>query len=110
MSETVCATLPLTRWQGDRGTYHLVVITGNEAEQIAMHARLHRLEYGTQRGFGSVKVMARIGETEWKSSVFPQRSRSDAEAKEWILLVSKRVMRAEDLAEGDLVTVELELL
>jgi len=82
-----------------------------------MHARLHRLEYGRQRGFGSVKVMARIGDTRWKSSVFPQRkptpSSSEAvgqQEREWILLVSKKVMRAEDLAEGDAVGLELELL
>lgn len=105
MTDTVQATLPLTRWQGDRGTYHLVVINGEAAEQIAMHARLHRLEFGRQRGFGSVKVMAQIGETDWKSSVFPQQKQS-----EWILLVSKKVMRAEDLAEGDPVTLRLELL
>ncbi|KUO55755.1 MAG: hypothetical protein APF82_09990 [Sphingomonadales bacterium BRH_c42] len=117
MSETLTHTAPLTCWQGDRGTYHLLTVTGEAAEQIAMHARLHRLEYGRQRGFGSVKVMARIGDTRWKSSVFPQRkptpSSSEAvgqQEREWILLVSKKVMRAEDLAEGDAVGLELELL
>ncbi|ABC63972.1 DUF1905 domain-containing protein [Erythrobacter litoralis] len=105
MTDTLALTAPLTRWQGDRGTYHLVVIEGDHAEAIAMHARLQKLEYGTRRGFGSVKVMARIGDTRWKSSVFPQDKQS-----EWILLVSKKVMRAEDLAEGDPVTLELELL
>ena len=100
MDETLKYTAPLIRWQGDRGTYHLVVLAGEPAEQISMHARLHRLEYGRQRGFGSVKVIARIGETEWKSSVFPQDKQS-----EWILLVSKKVMRAEDLAAGDEITV-----
>ena len=105
MSETLSLTAPLTRWQGDRGTYHLVVITGDSAEHIAMHARMHRLEFGKQRGFGSVKVMAEIGGTRWKTSVFPQQKQS-----EWVLLVSKKVMRAEDLAEGDKVTVSLELL
>lgn len=105
MTDTVSHTAPLTRWQGDRGTYHLVTIAGEPAEQIAMHARLHRLEYGRQRGFGSVKVVARIGGTSWKSSVFPQNKSS-----EWILLVSKKVMRAEDLAAGDPVSIELELL
>ncbi|WP_249171851.1 DUF1905 domain-containing protein [Erythrobacter sp. JK5] len=98
------ATLPLRRWQGDRGTYHLVQFEGSDAEALAMHARLHRLEFGKQRGFGSVKVTARIGDTEWKSSVFPQDKQS-----EWILLVSKKVMRAEDLAEDDRVTVTLTL-
>lgn len=103
MTEVVEATLPLTHWQGDRGTYHLVTFTGAQAEAIAMHARLHRLEFGRARGFGSVKVVARIGETEWKTSVFPQRQQS-----EWVLLVSKKVMRAEGLAAGDPATVSLE--
>lgn len=105
MSATLTLTAPLTRWQGDRGTYHLLVITGEAAKEIAMHALIHRLEYGQRRGFGSVKVMARIGDTVWSSSVFPQQKQS-----EWVLLVSKKVMRAEDLSEGDLLTVELELL
>lgn len=105
MSGTVACTLPLRRWQGDRGTYHLVTITGAEAEAIAAHALMHRLEFGTQRGFGSVKVMAQVGGTRWRTSVFPQNEKS-----EWVLLVSKKVMRAEDLAEGDPVPLELELL
>lgn len=111
MTDKVSTTLPLQRWQGDRGTYHLVTIQGEEAETIAMHARLHRLEFGTQRGFGSVKVMALIGDTEWKTSVFPMKidemsKRSDS----WTLLISKKVMRAEDLAEGEAVPVKLTLL
>ena len=111
MTDKVVATLPLRRWQGDRGTYHLVTITGEQAETITMHARLHRLEFGKQRGFGSVKVMARIGETEWKSSVFPMNIEDmSSETKSWTLLVSKKVMRAEDLAEGDSVRLELDLL
>lgn len=105
MDDKLACHAPLVRWQGDRGTYHLLIITGEEAEAIAMHARLHRLEYGRQRGFGSVKVIARIGGTEWKSSVFPQNK-----STEWILLVSKKVMRAEDLSEGDAVQLQLELL
>ncbi|MCK0127509.1 DUF1905 domain-containing protein [Erythrobacter sp. F6033] len=111
MSETVTATLPLKRWQGDRGTYHLVNVTSDAAETIAMHARLHRLEFGKQRGFGSVKVIARIGGTEWKTSVFPMNiEEMSRQTKNWTLLVSKKVMRAEDLAEGDPVALELDLL
>ena len=105
MTDKLQYSAPLTRWQGDRGTYHLVSITGATADEIAMHARLHRLEYGRQRVFGSVKVIARIGESEWKSSVFPQEK-----STEWILLVSRKVMRAEDLSEGDEVRLKLELL
>lgn len=67
-----------------------------------MHARLHRLEFGRSRGFGSIKVTARIGETSWKTSVFPQNKQS-----EWILLVSKKVMKLEGLAADDQLTVEV---
>lgn len=103
--ERIRITAPLTRWQGDRGTYHLIAITGEPAEALAMHARMRRLEFGRQRGFGSVKVNARIGETQWRTSVFPQKQSS-----EWILLVSRKVMRAEGLAEGDPAPLELDLL
>ncbi len=103
----------MQRWQGDRGTYHLVNVAGEQAEVITTHAALHRMEFGKQRGFGSVKVIARIGGTEWKTSVFPQKippSQDQAGQKQWVLLVSKKVMRAEHLTEGELIKVELELL
>ena len=100
MSDAVEATLPLKRWAGEKAVYHLVTFSGAEAEALAGHALMQRLEYGRARGFGSIKVTARIGATEWKTSVFPQAKQS-----EWILLVSKKVMRAEDLATGDAVTV-----
>ena len=105
MSETITATLPLRRWHGEKATYHLVGFIGDQANELAGHALMQKLEMGRRRGFGSVKVMARIGETEWKTSVFPQDKQS-----EWILLVSKKVMRAEDLAPGEQIRVSLSPL
>ena len=102
MSETITATLPLRRWQGEKATYHLVGFTGNQAEALAGHAIMQKLEFGRRRGFGSIKVLACIGETTWKTSVFPQDKQS-----EWILLVSKKVMRAEDLSPGEPLSVTL---
>ena len=105
MTERIELKAPLSRWQGERGTYHLITITGKDAETLQAHEAMHRLECGARRGFGSVKVIARIGDTEWTTSVFPQNKRS-----EWVLLVSKKVMRIEDLAEGDPVGLTLDLL
>lgn len=115
MDEVLNTTQPLTAWRGEKSTYHLVQFSGDTAEKIATHAALHRLEFGRGRGFGSVKCYATIGETRWKTSVFPVNAEVGAaslnkSAKNWILLVSKKVMRAEDLAEGDPVSVELELI
>ena len=104
MSETLTATLPITRWQGDRATYHLVTFSDADAEALAAQAVMERLEFGRSRGFGSLKVTARIGDTEWRTSVFPQKKQS-----EWVLLISRKVMRAEGLAVADLTTVQLML-
>ncbi|NVE95990.1 DUF1905 domain-containing protein [Altererythrobacter lutimaris] len=111
MTETVTTTCPLIRWRGDRGTYHLVTIDGEVAEAITAHATLRRLEFGRQRGFGSVKVIARIGDTEWKTSVFPMNMDDmSRRSKNWTLLISKKVMRSEGLEVGDPVPICLELL
>ena len=104
MSESLTANLPLKRWEGDRGTYHLVTFTGPEAEALAAHALMERLELGQRRGFGSIKLTARIGETEWRTSVFPQKHQS-----EWVLLISKKVMRAQGLVPGEDTQVTLIL-
>jgi hypothetical protein len=102
VSETITATLPLRRWQGEKATYHLVSFTGDGADALAGYALMQKLEMGRRRGFGSVKVTATIGDTSWKTSVFPQDKQS-----EWILLVSKKVMKAEDLAPGDEISVSV---
>jgi len=102
MSDTITATLPLRRWQGEKATYHLVSFTGDAAEELAGHALMQKLEFGRRRGFGSVKVTAAVGKTTWKTSVFPQDKQTT-----WILLVSKKVMKAQNLAPGDQITVRV---
>ena len=104
--EEVAFAAEITRWQGEKAVYHVITIGGDAAEAISMHERLRRLEFGARRGFGfgSVKVMASVGETRWKTSVFPSKT------GEWWLLVGRKVLKAEDLVAGDRAQVELELL
>lgn len=104
MTETLQITAEIRRWEGEKAVYHVVTVGGETAEAITMHERLHRLEFGGRRGFGSVKVMAEVGGTRWKTSVFPSKT------GEWWLLVGKKVLIAEDLVAGDEAAVELELL
>ena len=111
MSDTIALARPLRRWVGERGTYYLIQIDGDEAEAITMHAALRRMEFGRQRGFGSVKCHATIGDTHWKTSVFPMNvDNMTKRSKEWTLLISKKVMKAEDLAEAKPVSVTLDLI
>ena len=78
-------------------------ITPEAAEAIVGHEFERRLEMGKRRGFGSVKVTVTLGGSTWQTSLFPNKDGS------WFLPIKAPVRRAEDLAEGDEVDVELEL-
>lgn len=54
-------------------------------------------------GFGSVKVDATIGGTTWRTSVFPDK-------RGYLLLVARKVARAEGLAVGAPVAVTLAVV
>ena len=61
-------------------------------------------ELGRKRAFGSVKVGASLGGSRWQTTLCPIKGRG------LFLPVKKAVRLAEGLSDGDLVTVELELL
>jgi hypothetical protein len=66
--------------------------------------RLLAAAAGPRRGFGSIRVEARIGEVAWRTSVFPQKSGG------YILPVKASVRRDAGIAAGDDVTFELAIL
>ena len=53
-------------------------------------------------GWGVIPVLVRIGKTEFKTSLFPKDGR-------YLVPIKASVRRAEDLEEGDKVTVRLEV-
>ncbi|MFN8624279.1 MAG: DUF1905 domain-containing protein [Chloroflexota bacterium] len=55
-----------------------------------------------RRGFGSVRVRAVIGATEWETSVFPDR-----ESESFLLPVKAAVRRAEQVDGGDSVQIAI---
>nr|WP_203139182.1 DUF1905 domain-containing protein [Microbacterium sp. JZ31] len=55
------------------------------------------------RGFGSLRVEARIGGTTWRTSIFPGR-------ETYALPLKRAVRDAERLAEGEAATVHLHVL
>ena len=102
MSETLTHTGTLWRWSGaSNGNWHFLSIDGAAGEALSATALMRRMER-TIGGFGSLKVRAVIGDSRFATSVFPSKSQG------WMLPVKASVRRAEDLAEGDSVTVTLE--
>ena len=103
--DTVRFAAPLMVWQGEaHGGIGYVLIDGEAAEAIRGHELMRRLELGRRRGFGSVKVTVRVGGSEWRTSVFPQKSGG------WFMPVKQAIQRAEGLSTGEPVEAELTLL
>ena len=57
------------------------------------------------RGFGSVRVRARVGGSEWSTSIFP-----DSTNGSYVLPLKKKIRDAESLVDGGLVSVRLQVL
>ena len=70
------------------------------AEAIHGLALMRRLEGGRKRGWGSMKVRATVGDTDWATSIFPAK-----EMGGWLLPVKAAVRKAEGLVAGDMVRV-----
>ena len=106
MSERLIHTGKVWLWTSatSPGSWHFLTIDGAAGEAIAAHEAMRRLEFGSGRGFGSVKLRARIGESVWNTSVFP--SSDDG----YILPLKAAIRKVEGIAQGSEVTAELELL
>lgn len=63
------------------------------------------LTRGAARGFGSLRVRARVGGSTWTTSIFPDSARDT-----YVLPIKRAVRRAEDLDAGDIATVTVELI
>ena len=106
MSDTVRFAGPLQSMVIEEGYDPIgwVALTGEAAEAVAAHELARRLELGKRRGFGSVKVTARVGDSRWQTSLFPQKDTGG-----WFLPIKKPVRLAEGLDFGEEIEGELEL-
>ncbi|HEV8407830.1 MAG TPA: DUF1905 domain-containing protein [Sphingomicrobium sp.] len=95
----ITLTGPLKIWTGADGSSHFMSVPEELSGEIRAHSMMVR------RGFGSVRVEARIGHVTWRTSVFPSKSSGG-----YFLPVKIDVCRKEGLVAGEDVTVELELL
>ena len=86
-------------WKGEAaGRWHFVTVPEGESAEIKAQA------FSLPRGFGSVRVEARIRDVAWRTSVFPLN------AGGYLLPVKAEIRKRAKLAAGDEMTVELTLL
>ena len=94
----IAFTAPLRIWTSEDGSSHFMTVPEALAGEVRAHALLVR------RGFGSVRVEARIMDYRWRTSIFPSK------AGGYFLPVKIDVLRATGCSPGDELAVELELL
>jgi hypothetical protein len=104
MTEQITHNGKLWRWTTDKApaAWHFVTIDGAAGESLSGTALMRRLEKSIG-GFGSLKVVARIGDSTFKTSLFPSKELG------WLLPVKAAVRKAEGVVAGDEVAVVLEV-
>lgn len=94
LPEPISFTSPMWLWSGGKASWHFITVPKEASDQLKFFAP------DVGRGFGSIPVRVRIGETVWNTSVFPSK-----ESGCYILPVKAAVRKAESIAEGDEVAV-----
>ena len=84
-------------WTG-KGAWTFVTLPVETAQDI-------RYFSGPRRGFGSIRVEATLGNSRWKTSIFPDRKRGSC-----LLPLKAAVRKAENIRTGDTVRVNLRLV
>lgn len=98
MSEHRFTAVLWVHGEGGPGAWHFLTLPPATAEDL-------RTEAGPRRGFGSVRVEARLGGTTWRTSLFP-----DAASGSFVLPVKRQVRLNERLDAGSPCSVAVRLL
>ncbi len=85
-------------WASEKVTWFFVTLPAHAHEEVEFFAP-------DRGGFGSVKVAVQAGATKWRTSLFP-----DKQTGSFVLPLKAAVRHAEGLAEGDEVTVSIQVV
>jgi hypothetical protein len=82
-------------WRGP-SPFYFVTVPDEQSADLKVVSRL------VTYGWGMIPVIARIGNTEWKTSLFPKNGR-------YVVPIKDVVRNAENLDVDDQVTIQLEI-
>jgi hypothetical protein len=82
-------------WRGP-APFYFITVPDEECGEIQSVAAM------VTYGWGVIPVLAQVGGTEWKTSLFPKNGR-------YLVPLRKNVRTTEKLAEGDMATVRLTI-
>jgi hypothetical protein len=79
--------------------WHFITLSGEQSSEIACLAAHSR------SAWGSIRVIATVGRTSWKTSIFPDKKRGA-----YLLPLKAAVRTKEKIEPGDTVAVTIELV
>ena len=80
------------------GGWHFANLSPRQSAEI-------RKQFGNEaRGWGSLPVTVRIGRTEWRTSLFPDRK-----SKTYLFAIKAAVRKKEGIAAGDRITAVVQI-
>ncbi len=88
----------LWRWNGE-AAWHFVTLPHEVTDDV------DETHEGSRAGFGSRRVEVTVGDTTWRTSVFPDKNTAS-----YVLPMKQAVRTTERLVEGDSVEVHLRLV
>lgn len=97
MSARFAFTAPLWRYSGV-AAWHFVTLPRDVSGQM------RALSAGLRNAFGSLRVIATIGRSSWRTSAF-----FDTKANAFLLPIKADVRRKEKIGDGDTVAVAVEI-
>ena len=95
-------TAQLYFYHSDKASWVFATLPQDVADGIRFFTRN---EGQKRRGFGSVKVSVQIGDTQWTTSVFP-----DKQSGSYLLPIKASVRKVEDVHAGDEAHFSLSLI
>jgi len=78
--------------------WHFVYVSKKQSDEIKKGQSKKK-----RRGFGSVPVEVTLGETKWKTSIFPEKDRL------YLLPIKASVRKKENVGDGDIITYSIEI-
>ena len=86
------------RWKG-AGGWHFAYLPVKQSAQI-------KERFGSMaKGWGSIRVHIKVGDTEWDTSLFPSKHKKAV----YLFAIKASVRKAEDLAHGDTITAHIRI-
>ncbi len=83
-------------YPGDKAAWRFVTVPKVDSEKLRKTVKI-------KRGFGSIRISAKVGKTKWDTSVFP-----DKKSGTYLLPIKASVRRTEGLEDGEVVPVMLK--